>query len=259
MVKVVTETGGAATFVLDEKVLLQEYLPLIQRLARRLVSRLPDSIEIDDLVNSGVIGLLDAVSKFDSERQIKFKTYAEFRIRGAMLDDLRSQDWASRSLRNDSNLLESAYASLEHKFGRPAEESEVAAELNLDLDEFYKLLGRARGISLVNFEDMAPSDAPNSRNPLEMIALIESDDPFVLFQELELQEHFATAIDDLNERDKIVLQLYYYEELNLKEVGAVLDVSESRVCQMRTQAIIRLRNRIKSLRRIKKSVKREML
>ncbi len=255
-----TEIGDATTFVLDEKVLLQEYLPLIQRLARRLVSRLPDSVEVDDLVNSGVIGLLDAVSKFDAERQIKFKTYAEFRIRGAMLDDLRSQDWASRSLRNDSNLLESAYASLEHKLGRPAEESEVAAALNLDLDEFYKLLGRARGISLVNFEDMASaSDAPNSRNPLEMIALIESDDPFVLLQELELKEHFATAIDDLDERDKIVLQLYYYEELNLKEVGEVLDVSESRVCQMRTQAIIRLRNRIKSLRRIKKSVKRKKL
>lgn len=239
--------------------MLKEYLPLIRRLAHRLVSRLPDSIEVDDLINSGVLGLLDAVGKFDSERQIKFKTYAEFRIRGAMLDDLRSQDWASRSLRNDSNLLESTYASLEHKLGRPAEDYEVAEVLKLDLDEFYKLLGRARGISLVNFDDLAAADSEGSRNPMEMVALIDGEDPFVLCQELELKEHFAAAIDKLGERDRIVLQLYYFEELNLKEVGEVLEVSESRVCQMRTQAIIRLRNRIKSLRRMKKSVRREEL
>lgn len=239
--------------------MLKEYLPLIRRLALRLVSRLPDSIEVDDLINSGVLGLLDAVGKFDSERQIKFKTYAEFRIRGAMLDDLRSQDWASRSLRNDSNLLESTYASLEHKLGRPAEDYEVAEVLKLDLDEFYKLLGRARGISLVNFDDLAAADSEGSRNPMEMVALIDGEDPFVLCQELELKEHFAAAIDKLGERDRIVLQLYYFEELNLKEVGEVLEVSESRVCQMRTQAIIRLRNRIKSLRRMKKSVRREEL
>ncbi|MCK5681512.1 FliA/WhiG family RNA polymerase sigma factor [bacterium] len=250
---------GVGTFVLDEAVMLKEYLPLIRRLALRLVSRLPDSIEVDDLINSGVLGLLDAVGKFDSERQIKFKTYAEFRIRGAMLDDLRSQDWASRSLRNDSNLLESTYASLEHKLGRPAEDYEVAEVLKLDLDEFYKLLGRARGISLVNFDDLAAADSEGSRNPMEMVALIDGEDPFVLCQELELKEHFAAAIDKLGERDRIVLQLYYFEELNLKEVGEVLEVSESRVCQMRTQAIIRLRNRIKSLRRMKKSVRREEL
>ncbi|MEA3348390.1 MAG: sigma-70 family RNA polymerase sigma factor, partial [Pseudomonadota bacterium] len=133
-------------FVLEDEILLREYLPLIQRLAYRLVSRLPESVEVDDLINSGVIGLLDAVGKFDSGREVQFKTYAEFRIRGAMLDDLRSQDWASRGLRNDANLLESTYASLEHKLGRPAEDQEVAEVLDLSLEEFYKLLGRARGI-----------------------------------------------------------------------------------------------------------------
>lgn len=246
--------GEAGKFILEEKVLLKEYLPLIQRLAYRQVSRLPDSVEVDDLINSGVIGLLDAVDKFDPNRNVQFKTYAEFRIRGSMLDGLRSQDWASRSLRNDSNLLESAYASLEHKLGRPAEDYEVAEALDLSLEEFYKLLGRARGISLVNFEDLA-SDESDARNPLEMIALIDNDDPFVLFQDQELQQFLAEAIDTLKERDRIVLQLYYFEELNLKEIGMVLDVSESRVCQMRTQAIIRLRNKIKTLRRQKISVK----
>ena len=242
-------------FVLEDEVLLREYLPLIQRLAYRLVSRLPESVEVDDLINSGVIGLLDAVGKFDSGREVQFKTYAEFRIRGAMLDDLRSQDWASRSLRNDANLLESTYASLEHKLGRPAEDQEVAEVLDLSLEEFYKLLGRARGISIVNLDDLAaPSD--DSRSPIEMMALVESDDPFVLCQDRELQEFLEEAIDDLKERDRIVLQLYYFEELNLKEIGVVLEVSESRVCQIRTQAIIRLRNKIKTLRRKKISVKR---
>ncbi|MBN2809582.1 MAG: FliA/WhiG family RNA polymerase sigma factor [Deltaproteobacteria bacterium] len=245
----------AGNFVLEEEVLLKEYLPLIQRLAYRLVSRLPGSVEVDDLINSGVLGLLDAVGKFEPERNIQFKTYAEFRIRGAMMDDLRSQDWASRGLRKDCNLLESAYAEVEHKLGRPAEDAEVAGLLDLSLEEFYKLLARARGISLVNFEDLADSDSDAPRSPLEMIALIESDDPFVLCQDREMQELLAEAIDDLKERDRVVLQLYYYEELNLKEIGLVLEVSESRVCQMRTQAIVRLRSKIKTLRRKKISVK----
>ena len=254
MAEVVTESE-AGNFVLEEGVLLKEYLPLIQRLAHRLVSRLPESVEVDDLINSGVLGLLDAVGKYDPSRNIQFKTYAEFRIRGAMLDDLRSQDWASRSLRNDSNLLESTYASLEHKLGRSAEDHEVAEALGMGLEEFYILLGRARGISLVNFEDLAVSQSDAPRNPLEMTALIESDDPFVLCQDLELQQLLEEAIDHLKERDRIVLQLYYFEELNLKEIGVVLEVSESRVCQMRTQAIIRMRNKINSLRRNKISVK----
>jgi len=253
MAEVVNESE-VGNFVLEDEVLLKEYLPLIQRLAYRLVSRLPESVEVDDLINAGVIGLLDAVGKFDQSRNIQFKTYAEFRIRGAMLDDLRGQDWASRSLRHDCNLLESAYVGLEQKLGRSAEDHEVAAALDLSLDDFYKLMGRARGISLVNFEDLAASE-PDARNPMEMIALIESDDPFVLFQDRELQQFLAEAIDNLKERDRVVLQLYYFEELNLKEVGLVLDVSESRACQMRTQAIVRLRNKIKTLRRQKISVK----
>ena len=254
MAEIVTESE-AGNFVLDDEVLLKEYLPLIHRLAHRLLSRLPESVEVDDLINSGVLGLLDAVGKFDSGRNIQFKTYAEFRIRGAMLDDLRSQDWASRSLRNDCNLLESTYAALEHKLGRPAEEYEVAKALDLSLEEFYKLLGRARGISLVSFEDLTSSQSDAPRSSLEMVALIESEDPFVLCQDRELQQLLEEAIDNLKERDRIVLQLYYFEELNLKEIGVVLEVSESRVCQMRTQAIIHVRNKIKTLRRKKISVK----
>lgn len=246
----VSETGEeAASFVLSEEELVRDYLPLIQRLAYRLASRLPDNVEVDDLINSGVIGLLDAVGKFDAGRSIQFRTYAEFRIRGAMLDDLRSQDWASRGLRNDCNQLENAYAGLEQKLGRPAEDHEVADCLGISLDEFHRLLSRTRGISLVNFEDLSSSSSDNPRSPLEMIPLIEDNDPYVLCQDLEAQRLLEEAVEALNERDRLVLHLYYFEELNLKEVGLVLDVSESRVCQMRTQAIVRLRNKIKNLRR----------
>mgnify|MGYP000408209934 CR=1 FL=1 len=240
--------------VLSDDVLLKEYLPLVRRLAYRLASRLPENIEVDDLINSGVIGLLDAVGKYDRTREVQFKIYAEFRIRGAMLDDLRSQDWATRGLRQESNALENAYAELEHRLGRPAEDHEVAAAMGLSLEEFHKLLGRARGISLVNFEDLSSPAVNNPRDPLELISLIENEDPYVLCRDREAQEMLALAIDSLGERDRLVLQLYYFEELNLKEIGLVLEVSESRVCQMRTQAIIRLRNRIKNLRRKKFSV-----
>ncbi len=250
-----SEVEESGVFRLSEEELQREYLPLIGRLAHRLVSRLPGSVEVDDLINSGVVGLLDAVSKYDPARKIKFKTYAEFRIRGAMLDELRTQDWASRSLRQDYNLLENAYASLEQKLGRPAEDHEVAAALSLDLDEFYRLLSRARGISLVNFDDLLAARSGEDRDPLELLALVDSDDPFVLCQEREFREELVQALEALRERDRLVLYLYYFEELNLKEIGQVLEVSESRVCQMRTQAIIRLRNKIKSLRRAKKSVK----
>jgi RNA polymerase sigma factor for flagellar operon FliA len=254
MAGVVSEkrSGG---FVLSDGELQKEYLPLINRLAHRLASRLPENIEVDDLINSGVVGLLDAVSKFDPERKIKFKTYAEFRIRGAMLDELRSQDWASRSLRQDCNLLENAYAFLEQRLGRPAEDHEVASSLNLNLEDFHQLLSRARGVTLVNFDDLAGARSEEARDPLEMLALVGSDDPFALCQEREFQDELVRALEELKERDRLVLYLYYFEELNLKEVGQVLEVSESRVCQMRTQAIIRLRNKIKSLRRCKKSVK----
>ncbi|MBN2706401.1 MAG: FliA/WhiG family RNA polymerase sigma factor [Deltaproteobacteria bacterium] len=246
---------GAETFTLSDEELVRDYLPLIQRLAYRLASRLPENVEADDLINSGVIGLLDAVGKFDPGRNIRFRTYAEFRIRGAMLDDLRSQDWASRGLRNDCNQQETAYATLERRLGRPAEDDEVAASLDLSLEEFHQLLGRTRGISLVHFEDLNAAGADSARNPLELIPLVEDNDPYVLLQDLEARRLLEEAVAALDDRDRLVLHLYYYEELNLKEVGLVLDVSESRVCQMRTQAIIRLRNKIKNLRRRKISAK----
>ncbi len=228
--------------------LVLEYLPLIQRIAQRISSRLPDNVDLNDLINSGVIGLIDAISKFDASRKIKFKTYAEIRVRGAILDELRAQDWASRSLRSDSNLLENTYNYLEQKLGRPAEDEEMAEALNLSLEEFYKLLGKAKGISLVNFEDMHFENGEELRDPYEFVRLLDGDDPFDLFKDKEMHNFLVEAIDLLPERERLVLSLYYFEDLNLKEIGLILGVSESRVCQMRTKAIIHLKNKTRQAR-----------
>ncbi|MBN2333722.1 MAG: FliA/WhiG family RNA polymerase sigma factor [Deltaproteobacteria bacterium] len=231
--------------------LVVEYLPLIQRIAQRIASRLPDNVDINDLVNSGVIGLIDAISKFDPSRQIKFKTYAEIRVRGAILDELRAQDWASRSLRSDSNLLENTYSYLEQKFGRPPEDEEVAESLGVSMEDFYKLLGKAKGISLINFEDMHFENGEELRDPYEFVRFLEGDDPFALFKDKELHTFLVESIDQLPERERLVLSLYYFEDLNLKEIGMILGVSESRVCQLRTKAIIHLKGKTKRARMAK--------
>ncbi|MBN2233021.1 MAG: FliA/WhiG family RNA polymerase sigma factor [Deltaproteobacteria bacterium] len=225
-----------------------EYLPLIQRVAQRIASRLPDNVDLNDLINSGVIGLIDAISKFDPSRGIKFKTYAEIRVRGAILDELRTQDWASRSLRSDNNLLENTYNYLEHKFGRPAEDEEVAEALGVSLEEFYKLLAKAKGISLINFEDLHFENGEELRDPYEYVRLLDSEDPFGLFKDKEMRSMLVEAIDQLPERERLVLSLYYFEDLNLKEIGLIMGVSESRVCQLRTKAIIHLKNKTKRIR-----------
>jgi RNA polymerase sigma factor for flagellar operon FliA len=228
--------------------LVVEYLPLIQRVAQRIASRLPSNVDLNDLVNSGVIGLIDAIRKFDPTRGIKFKTYAEIRVRGAILDELRAQDWASRSLRSDSNLLENTYNYLEQKLGRPAEDEEVADVLGVTMEEFYRLLAKAKGISLINFEDLHFENGEELRDPYEYVRLVESNDPFGLFKDKEMRGILVEAIDQLPDRERLVLSLYYFEDLNLKEIGMIMGVSESRVCQLRTKAIIHLKNRTKRIR-----------
>jgi RNA polymerase sigma factor for flagellar operon FliA len=236
--------------------LVVEYLPLIQRVAQRIASRLPSNVDLNDLVNSGVIGLIDAIRKFDPTRGIKFKTYAEIRVRGAILDELRAQDWASRSLRSDSNLLENTYNYLEQKLGRPAEDEEVAEVLGVTMEEFYRLLAKAKGISLINFEDLHFENGEELRDPYEYVRLVESDDPFGLFKDKEMRGILVEAIDQLPDRERLVLSLYYFEDLNLKEIGLIMGVSESRVCQLRTKAIIHLKNRTRCIRYEKRQDRR---
>jgi len=227
-----------------EEVVL-EYAPLVRHIANRLAARLPESLDRDDLVQAGMIGLLDAIEKYDSGREAQFRTYAEFRIRGAMLDDLRATDWVPRSVRENADKVGKAMNALSSRLGRPPEETEVAGHLDISVAEYRELLLKSRSIHLLSFEDMgSASDDGDSGDIMEVIEDAGASTPMEAFDLNNLQTRLAQAIRDLPEKEQLVLSLYYDEGLNLKEIGAVLNITESRVSQVRTQSIIRLRNAI---------------
>ena len=224
-----------------------EYAPLIKYIAQKISSRLPANIELDDLISCGVIGLMDAIDKFDPSRDNKFKTYAEFRIRGAILDELRAQDWVPRSIREKAKLVEKTYAKLEATLGRAVKDEEMCQELNLTQDEFYDLLNKSKSISLLNIDD---STAFNRGDRKLMANLMENNrtaNPFNAVAYKNSRDKIKEGIASLPERQRLVLSLYYYEDLNLKEIGQVLNVTESRVSQLHTQAIIKLRIRLRNI------------
>jgi RNA polymerase sigma factor for flagellar operon FliA len=229
-----------------EKLVL-EYAPLIKYIAQKIAARLPANIELDDLVSSGVIGLMDAIEKYDASRDNKFKTYAEFRIRGAILDELRAQDWVPRSVREKAKLLERVYAKIEQKNGRQATDEEVCEELKISQDEYHDLLNQVRSVSLLSYDDIANFSKADKRS---LHGLGEGGSkaptPFNEVNVASVKKMIATAIQDLPEKQRLVLSLYYYEDLNLKEIGRVLDVTESRVSQLHTQAILRLKGKLRN-------------
>lgn len=228
--------------------LVVEYAPLIKYIAQKIAARLPTNIELDDLISSGVIGLMDAIEKYDASRDNKFKTYAEFRIRGAILDELRAQDWVPRSVREKAKVLERCYARIEQQKGRQATDDEVCADLGISQDEYHDMLNQVRSVSLLSFDDVTSfskadkralhgfGDGSNSKSPT----------PFSEVNVAVLKRMIAEAINDLPEKQRLVLSLYYYEDLNLKEIGRVLDVTESRVSQLHTQAILRLKGKLRN-------------
>jgi RNA polymerase sigma factor for flagellar operon FliA len=222
--------------------LITETLPLIKHIAHRLATRLPNNIEIRDLINAGVIGLLDAIEKFEPERNIKFKTYAEVRIRGAILDSLRNLDWAPRSLRKKSKDLERTYAELSQKLGRPATDEEVSEAMGEDLENFHALIDQLHGLTIGSFENL--SDSEDSENYINYYPDDGSNDPYTKFEASELTSMLAEAIEELPEKERLVLSLYYYEEFTMKEIGSLLGVNESRVSQLHTKATLRLRGRL---------------
>ena len=227
----------------NEKVV--EHLPLVKYVASRIAGRLPSHVEQDDLVNAGVIGLMDAIDKFDSSRKIKFKTYAEFRIKGAILDELRALDWMPRSTRQKATRLEKAYSEIEQKLGRPASDSEVVEKLGITYDEFHKLLIEARGISLISIDELRSENEDSvERNLLECLADPESLSPAEVVNLDQIYAIVAEAIDQLPERERLVVSLYYYDELTMKEIGEIMGITESRVSQIHTKAILRLRGRL---------------
>ncbi len=226
--------------------MILHYTPLIKYVAQRLALRLPSHISLDYLISAGSIGLIDAVSKFDEGKGVEFKTYAEFRIRGAMLDELRAMDWVPRSVRHKATSIEKAINSLEKKIGRPGEDEEIAAEMGVSLDDYYRIVKELSGLSPLELEDV-PRGLPNLNLDDVAGSLIESEekDPLHQYQAKELKLILTEAIDELESKERTILTLYYYEELTLKEIGQVLELTESRICQLHTKAILKLRARLR--------------
>ena len=225
----------------DRDALIQEYAPQIKYLAQRLASRLPASVCLDDLLSAGALGLLDAIEKYDPTRGTAFKTYAEWRIRGAMLDELRAWDWAPRSLRDKEHALTKAYAALERQHGRPADDEDVAAVLGLTLDTLHTWLSDVRGVSILSLDMPLDLDTDGHTGTALAQLVEEAPDPSQLAETTDLKQHLAAAIDQLPEQEKVVLSLYYYEELTMQEIGEELEVTLSRISQIRTKALVHLR------------------
>jgi RNA polymerase sigma factor FliA len=236
--------GNAA----DRERLILDYAPTIKYIAQRIASRLPSHIGLDDLINAGVIGLIDAITKYDPSRDNTFKTYAEFRIRGAMLDELRNLDWAPRSVRQKERAIERAYETLERTLGRSGRDEEVAELLGIDIEEFYEWLSQVRGVSLLSLEvpGLRTTDGETLK-ALDLVATDAAQGPAQLVQTHHLKELIAEAIDDLPHQEKVVISLYYYEELTMKEIGKVLEITESRVSQIHTKSIFHLRSKLTML------------
>jgi RNA polymerase sigma factor for flagellar operon FliA len=224
--------------------LILEYAPLIRFIAQKIAIRLPSNIELDDLISSGVIGLMDAIEKYDPTRDNKFKTYAEFRIRGAILDELRSQDWVPRSVRDKAKLLDRTTADLENDLGRSPTEEEVAEKLEMSVEEYYDLLNQVKPVSVLSMDDQATFSNSDKKSILNLLEGCKLHNPHVQLNIKSVKEVVAKSIEDLPERQRLVLSLYYYEDLNLKEIGKILRVTESRVSQLHAQAISRLRTKL---------------
>ncbi len=227
--------------------LIMDYAPLIRFVAQRIAARLPSNIEIDDLISAGVIGLMDAIEKYDPSRDNKFKTYAEFRIRGAILDELRSQDWVPRSIRDKAKRIERTFAELEQRLGRAPQDSEVAEAVGVTLDEYYDMVAKVKAVTLLSIDELIGPSQHDRKSLLECLENVGSKNPFVQLKSKGVRELIVENIEQLPEKQKLVLSLYYYEDLNLKEIGKVLDVTESRVSQLHTQAVNKLRQKLKPL------------
>lgn len=226
---------------LDRDQLIMQYAPLVKRLAYHLMAKLPASVQVEDIIQNGMLGLIDAVNRFEEGLGAQFETYAVQRIRGAMLDGLRDNDWLPRSLRRDMRRIEQAIAQLEQRLGRQPTEGELARALDMTLADYQKMLQEARGYQLLHLEDFGEGE---DEDFLERHLPADEADPLNALLDKNLREVLVRAIEDLPEREKTVMGLYYEEELNLREIGEILGVSESRVCQLHTQAIARLRARL---------------
>ena len=229
---------------IDKSKQIDQYIPLVRRLAHHLIAKLPASVQIDDLIQAGLIGLMDAISRFEEGQGAQFETYASQRIRGSMLDELRSADWMPRGIRQAQRKIDEATVKAEQMLGRAPTESEIAQVMDLSLDQYQTMLFESRGAQLVFYDDYAEDgdgesyldrqlDANEEANPLEMLG------------DQRFRSTLIEAIENLPEREKMLMGLYYEQELNFREIAAVLGVTESRICQLHTQAVARLRSKLR--------------
>lgn len=233
-----------AAGVLDRQQMVERYLPLVRRMAHHLIAKLPASVQLDDLIQAGLIGLMDAIGRFEEGQGAQFETYATQRIRGSMLDELRQADWLPRGLRQSQRRIETAMQKAEQALGRPPTEIEMAQAMGLALEEYQALLFEARGTQLIYYEDYEDEEG-NATGFLDRQMDGEDSDPLANLNDERFRKALITAIEVLPEREKLVMGLYYEQELNFREIAAVLNVTESRVCQLHSQAIARLRVKLK--------------
>lgn len=229
----------------EQEKLLLEHLPVVRFLARRIHERLPQHVDVEDLVSAGVVGLMDAFVKFDPDKRVQFRSYAQFRIRGAILDSLRTLDWSPRELRRKGRAVEEAIRTLTARLGKPPSEGEIAGEMGLGLKEYQQLLGDLKGLEIGTLH--VERNEESGEEELAYVPGRPEEDPLFRCLRGELQERLADAIANLPERERIVMTLYYYEEMTMREIGLALGVVESRVSQVHSSAIVHLRATLRDL------------
>jgi RNA polymerase sigma factor for flagellar operon FliA len=235
---------GATAHTADEREqLILDHLPQVRLIARRIHDRLPESVSLDDLISTGIVGLISAIDRFDSSHNVKLKTYAEYKIRGAILDSLRGLDWAPRQQRKRSKQIEAAISRAEQLLHRSPSEEEIAEQLGVSIEEYHEWLIDVRGLNLGSLESATPEDENNkSRDLLQYISSDEEAWPSRLLERSELTKLLAEAITKMPDIEKTVLSLYYHEELTLREISKIVNLHESRISQLKSQAILRLRS-----------------
>jgi RNA polymerase sigma factor FliA len=230
---------------LDRNALIRQYQPLVRKLAHHMMAKLPANVQVDDLIQVGLMGLSEALTRFEATQGVQFETFATQRIRGAMLDELRENDWVSRGVRKSQKDIEVSMRRLEHRLGRSPLESEIAADLGMSLSDYQSLLGKVKGTQLVYLEDM--NHNPDDEDSFLDRHMGDSEaDPLNMLSDHRMRQALVAAIKNLPEREQHIMSMYYEEDMNLKEIAAVLDVTESRICQLHSQSIARLRAKMRS-------------
>lgn len=230
---------------LDRNAMIRQYQPLVRKLAHHMMAKLPANVQVDDLIQVGLIGLSEALTRFESNQGVQFETFATQRIRGAMLDELRENDWVSRGTRKSQKEIEESMWRLEHRLGRSPLESEIAADLGISLTDYQSLLGKVKGTQLVYLEDMT-GNSEDEDSFLDRNLGDSNADPINVLRDTRLRQALVTAIGNLPEREQYIMSMYYEQDMNLKEIAAVLDVTESRICQLHSQSIARLRAKMRT-------------